>query len=105
MVFEIKAVFHGTAGNRSLPVQSANFPKSRLYMLELRLSPWLLCLSLVLPAAFPQTLPQIQPDGVVNAASCAQPIAPGSIIAIFGTNLASTETKGSGYVFGGLSLQ
>lgn len=58
--------------------------------------PWLLCLPLAFSAAFSQTLPQIQPGGVVNAASYAQPIAPRSIVAIFGTNLASAEAKASG---------
>lgn len=64
-------------------------------MLELRLSPWLLCLSFF-PAAYSQMLPQIQASGIVNAASYAQPISPGSVAAIFGTNLASTVARGSG---------
>ena len=55
---------------------------------------WLLCL--LLRAAFSQTPPQIQPGGVVNAASYAQPIAPRSVVAVFGTNLASAEAAASG---------
>lgn len=35
--------------------------------------------------------PQITADGVVSAAGYAQPISPGSIVSIFGTNLASTS--------------
>jgi len=41
----------------------------------------------VWPAA--AQVPQITTAGVVNAASYAQPISPGSIVSIFGTNLAS----------------
>jgi uncharacterized protein (TIGR03437 family) len=39
--------------------------------------------------------PQIQSGGVVNAASYAQPIAPGSIATIFGANLAVTTASAS----------
>jgi uncharacterized protein (TIGR03437 family) len=35
-------------------------------------------------------VPQIAADGVVSAASYAQPISPGSVVSIFGANLAST---------------
>jgi uncharacterized protein (TIGR03437 family) len=58
--------------------------------------PWLLFLPIVFPAAFSQALPQIQPGGIVNAASYAQPIAPRSVVAIFGANLASAEATASG---------
>ena len=44
----------------------------------------------------PTQPPQIQPGGVVNAASYAQPIAPGSIAAIFGDNLAGGTASASG---------
>src|ERR1022692_976900 len=40
--------------------------------------------------AFSQALPKVDPAGVVNGASYAQPIAPGSLVSIFGTNLAAT---------------
>ncbi len=43
-------------------------------------------------AAVAQT-PQITSASVVNAASYAQPIAPGSLVSIFGTNLATTSTS------------
>jgi uncharacterized protein (TIGR03437 family) len=50
----------------------------------------LLCLALIgLQLSWAQA-PQITANGVVSAASYAQPISPGSIVAIFGTNLAST---------------
>ena len=52
---------------------------------------WLSCLFLVSNAALSQTVPQIQASGIVNAASYAQPLSPGSIITIFGTNLAASE--------------
>jgi uncharacterized protein (TIGR03437 family) len=40
--------------------------------------------------------PRIQSDGVVNAASYAQPISPGSLVTIFGTDLASKQTTAGG---------
>jgi uncharacterized protein (TIGR03437 family) len=43
-----------------------------------------------------QALPQITSAGVVNAASYAQPISPGSIVSIFGTNLANSRATASG---------
>jgi len=58
--------------------------------------PWLSCLILFSPAAFPQALPQINPGGVVNAASFAQPISPGSLVSIFGSNLAATTMTAHG---------
>jgi hypothetical protein len=50
--------------------------------------PWLSCLLLIAPAAFAQGLPQVDPAGVVNSASFATPISPGSLVSIFGLNLA-----------------
>jgi uncharacterized protein (TIGR03437 family) len=55
-----------------------------------------LYLLLIGPAAFPQALPQFEPSGIVNAASYAQPISPGAIVSIFGTNLASTQATAQG---------
>lgn len=52
-------------------------------------------LLLAAQAVFPQA-PQVTPGGVVNAASYAQPISPGSAVSIFGTNLASAEATASG---------
>jgi hypothetical protein len=43
-----------------------------------------------------QALPQFTSAGVVNAASYAQPISPGSIVSIFGTNLANSTATASG---------
>ncbi|MEO8660079.1 MAG: hypothetical protein ABI693_16530 [Bryobacteraceae bacterium] len=43
--------------------------------------------------------PQITPGGVVNGASYAQPIAPGAIASIFGTNLADALTVAPGAPF------
>ena len=40
-------------------------------------------------------IPQIAPNGVVNAASWSAPVSPGSLGAIFGTNLASTQASAS----------
>lgn len=40
--------------------------------------------------------PQITSAGVVNAASYAQPIAPGSLVSIFGMNLATASTSAVG---------
>jgi hypothetical protein len=40
---------------------------------------------------FGQALPQFNSTDVLNAASLCQPISPGSIVSIFGTNLAPTE--------------
>lgn len=51
---------------------------------------------LVSRAAFSQALPQITSSGIVNAASYAQPISPGAIVSIFGTNLASTTATAQG---------
>jgi len=56
----------------------------------MKVLPWLLCV-LISPGAFAQILPQIDPGGLVNAASYAQPISPGAIVSIFGRNLASTQ--------------
>ena len=44
------------------------------------------------PFIFAQT-PQISSKGVVNAASYAQPITPGSLVSIFGTNLANATAS------------
>jgi hypothetical protein len=52
--------------------------------------PWLSSLLLMSSGAFSQALPKVDPAGVVNGASYAQPIAPGSLVSIFGTNLAAT---------------
>ncbi|PYR95679.1 MAG: hypothetical protein DMG57_05770 [Acidobacteria bacterium] len=41
-------------------------------------------------------VPQITAADVVNAASYEQPISPGSIVSIFGTNLASKNGDGPG---------
>ena len=49
-------------------------------------------LALTAQLAFPQA-PQLTAAGVVNAASYAQPIAPGSIVSIFGTNLAPAPAR------------
>jgi uncharacterized protein (TIGR03437 family) len=57
---------------------------------------WLVCLSLAVPSASSQALPQFEPGSVVNAASYAQPISPGSIVSIFGTNLALTTATTQG---------
>jgi uncharacterized protein (TIGR03437 family) len=46
--------------------------------------------------ALSQALPQFTSAGVVNAASYAQPISPGSIVSIFGTNLANSTATASG---------
>ena len=43
---------------------------------------------------FAQT-PQFSSSGVVNAASYAQPITPGSLVSIFGTNLANATASAS----------
>lgn len=48
-----------------------------------------------LPAE-PQALPQFTSGAVVNAASYAQPISPGAIVSVFGTNLASTTATAQG---------
>lgn len=61
-----------------------------------RASLWLSCLLLISPPSFSQSLPQIEPGGVVNAASYAQPISPGAIVSIFGTNLATTTMTAQG---------
>ena len=61
-----------------------------------RASRWLSCLSLIVPAAFSQALPQIEPGGIVNAAAYAQPVSPGANVSIFGTNLASTTATAQG---------
>ena len=45
--------------------------------------------------AFAQ-LPQISPGGVVSAASWGSPVAPGEIVAIFGSNLAAAQQSASG---------
>jgi len=55
-----------------------------------------LCFGLLLGQAGWAQAPQITAAGVVNAASYAQPIAPGSIVSIFGTNLASTTATAPG---------
>ena len=55
----------------------------------------LLMATMVKPAQ-PQALPQFSSAGVVNAASYAQPISPGSIISIFGTDLANSTATASG---------
>jgi len=47
----------------------------------------LCCISFLIHPALCQ-VPQLNVNGVVNAASYAQPIAPGSIVSIFGGNLA-----------------
>jgi len=56
----------------------------------------LVCLCVVSGGAFPQALPQIDPAGVVNAASFATPISPGSLVSIFGSNLAATTMTAQG---------
>src|SRR5258708_1004448 len=59
-----------------------------------------------LPFAFAQT-PQIASGGIVNAASWSSPVAPGALIAIFGTNLANREQSASTplpFTLGGTSL-
>lgn len=50
----------------------------------------MLCLGLLWLRPVGAQPPQITAGGVVNAGSYAQPISPGSIVSIFGTNLAST---------------
>ena len=57
---------------------------------------WFSFLSLIVPGAFSQALPQFTSDSVVNAASYADPISPGAIVSIFGTNLASTTATAQG---------
>jgi uncharacterized protein (TIGR03437 family) len=59
----------------------------------IRLPPRLLGLLLLPGAAFAQALPTISSAGVVNAASYAQPISPGALVSIFGTNFANTTTS------------
>ena len=54
----------------------------------------LLMATMVKPAQ-PQALPQVTSAGVVNAASYAQPISPGSIVSIFGTGLANSIATAS----------
>lgn len=44
------------------------------------------------PRSYPQT---VSPGGIVNAAGFQTPVAPGSVIAIFGTNLAGTSASAS----------
>jgi hypothetical protein len=63
---------------------------------KIQFVPWLSCLLLLSPAAVSQALPQIDPAGVVNAASFAQPISPGSLVSIFGSNLAATTMTAQG---------
>jgi uncharacterized protein (TIGR03437 family) len=58
---------------------------------KIRMFSRLSCLFLVSALAFSQTTPQIQASGIVNAASYAQPISPGSLVTIFGTNLAVSK--------------
>ncbi len=103
-------MLNGIANSRSLPVQSANSQHHIMLNLiqplgahglsqtwpGIRGLSWLLCLLVIVPAAFPQVLPQIEPGGIVNAASYAQPISPGAIVSIFGTNLASTIATAQG---------
>src|ERR1700693_977526 len=55
----------------------------------------LLMATMVTPAQS-QVLPQITSAGGVNAASYAQTISPGSIVSIFGTNLANSIATASG---------
>ena len=66
---------------------------ARALAAAIRLPLWLLCLPLLPEAAFPQALPAINAADVVNAASYAQPISPGALVSIFGTNLAAAETS------------
>src|ERR1700677_2490185 len=47
------------------------------------------------PYAFPQTSQTPVVTGVVNAASYGTPVAPGSLISIFGSNLATTAQSAS----------
>src|SRR5579863_10081712 len=55
-----------------------------------------LCLGLISTRASWAQGPQVAPAGVVNAGSYAQPISPGSIVSIFGTNLASAFATARG---------
>jgi uncharacterized protein (TIGR03437 family) len=63
------------------------------------------------PADFTANLPLINPDGVVNGASFAArtPVAPGSIISLFGRNLVSQATGVTGFPLptslGGLAMK
>lgn len=56
----------------------------------------LLAITTLTRPAEPQALPQFISSAVVNAASYAQPISPGAIVSIFGTNLASTIATAQG---------
>jgi uncharacterized protein (TIGR03437 family) len=56
----------------------------------------MLCLGLLWVQRLSAQPPQITASGVVNAASYAQPISPGSIVSIFGTNLATTTASAGG---------
>src|SRR5277367_1480693 len=61
--------------------------------------PFLVCVPLLLAAVSPKALaqtPAFTPAGVVSAASYAQPISPGSIAAIFGSNLATAPLSALG---------
>jgi uncharacterized protein (TIGR03437 family) len=55
-----------------------------------------LSLAVALAQAAVAQAPQITSAGVVNAASYAQPIAPGSLVSIFGANLATASTSAVG---------
>ncbi len=48
-----------------------------------------------LPAAWPAPMPELSPQGVVNAGSLQATIAPGSLMSLFGQNLAPALTSGS----------
>jgi uncharacterized protein (TIGR03437 family) len=65
------------------------------------------CLFFLSAAVMFAQVPQILSDGVVNSASWASPVAPGSLASIFGTNLATTtESAGAPFPFtpGGTSV-
>ena len=69
---------------------NSHWPWARVLLLTISL------LMITVRAVFSQALPQFEPSGVVNAASYAQPISPGAIVSIFGTNLASTTATAQG---------
>jgi IPT/TIG domain. len=62
---------------------------------------------IAIPCAFAQ-LPGIAPGGIVEAASYSAPIAPGSLVTIFGNNLATSEITATSIplpaVLGGTSV-
>ena len=66
-----------------------------------------LTLGITSQVSLPAQLPQINTGGIVGAASWSSPVSPGSIISIFGTNLAASPHSANppfGLVLGGTSV-